>query len=91
MKLLSDDTHPEVERLQIDLIRKAPVFRRLQMAVSLTKTTRWLSWQAICKCNPDKTHEERIRQYILHLYGDELLAERIAGYLKKRKESDDSA
>jgi hypothetical protein len=91
MKLLSDDTHPEVERFHIDLIRRAPVSRRLQMAASLTKTTRWLSWQAICERYPDTAYEERIRQYLQHLYGDKLLAERVAEHLKKRKKSDDSA
>lgn len=91
MKLLSYDTHPEAERVQLDLIRRATVSRRLELAVSLTKTTRWLSWQALCERSPDTSYEERVRHYLLLLYGDKRLAEQVAGLLKRRKESDDSA
>lgn len=42
MNTLSSDTHPEIERLHIELIRKIPLSRRLQMVTSLIKTTRQL-------------------------------------------------
>jgi hypothetical protein len=34
MKTLSSDTHPDVERFHIALLRKAPVFKRLGMVNS---------------------------------------------------------
>lgn len=42
MNTLSSDTHPAVERFHIELIRKIPLPRRLQMVTSLIKTTRQL-------------------------------------------------
>ena len=46
MKTLSPDTHPDVERFHIELLRKASISHKMQMAVSLVKTTRQLSYQA---------------------------------------------
>jgi len=71
MRTLSSDTHSEAERFQIELIRKMPVFRRLQMVASLVKTTRQLSWQGICERYPDETLEAHIKRFVFLLYGDE--------------------
>jgi len=35
MHTLSPDTHSKVEQLHIELLRKAPIFRRLQIVASL--------------------------------------------------------
>jgi hypothetical protein len=66
MNTLSSDTHPEIERLHIELIRKSPISRRLQMVSSLVKTTRQLSWQGICKRYPHDTKEARIERKIFY-------------------------
>jgi len=42
MNTSSSDTHPAVEQFHIELIRKIPHSRRLQMVTSLIKTTRQL-------------------------------------------------
>lgn len=83
MKTLSIDTHPETERIQIELIRKAPIFRRLQVVASLVKTTRQLSWQGICERYPDETEQERLSRFIFLLYGDKSLAWQIGSLLTR--------
>ncbi|MGQ3683961.1 MAG: hypothetical protein ACUBOA_02920 [Candidatus Loosdrechtia sp.] len=55
MSKLSNDIHPEAERIHIELIRKASVNQRLQMVTSLVKTMRLLSWQGICERYPNET------------------------------------
>ena len=77
MKTLSPDTSTKAEQFHIELIRKAPIFRRLQMVNSLIKKTRLLSWQGICDRYPEERPEERIRRFISLLYRDDALARRI--------------
>ena len=77
MKTLSPDTSARAEQFHIELIRKAPIYRRLQMVNSLVKTTRLLSWQGICNRYPKETEEEHIKRFISLLYKDETLAQRI--------------
>lgn len=84
MKTLSSDTHPDVERFHIELLRKAPTSHKLQMVTSLVKTTRQLSYQAICERYPNDTPEERTQRFLILLYGDKLLAKRVTDLLKQR-------
>ena len=77
MKPLSPDTQPEVERIHIEMIRKAPLSLRLQMVTSLIQTTRRLSWRGICERYPRETFESQLRRFILLLYKDEFLADRL--------------
>jgi hypothetical protein len=81
---LSFDTQPQVERIHIEMIRKAPLSLRLQMVASLIKTTRQLSWRGICERYSQETRESRLRRFILLLYGDELLADRIVTRMKEK-------
>lgn len=85
MKTLSPDTHSEAERFQIELIRKAPIFRRIQIVDSLVKTTRQLSWKGIGERYPEETEEERLKRFIFLLYGDESLAQEIIDALTRKK------
>lgn len=84
MKTLSSDTHRKAEKFQIGLIRKATIFRRLQMVVSLSKTTRQLSWQGICERYPEKTLDVRIQLFVSLLYEDAYLARRIVDLVKEK-------
>lgn len=77
MRSLFTDTQPSIERFYIELIRKAPIFRRLQMVTSLIQTTRQLSWRGICERYSQETLESRLRRFILLLYGDKFLADRV--------------
>ena len=88
MNIQSSDTHPEIERLHIELIRKTSVSRRLQMVTSLVKTTRQLSWQGICERYPHDTEEARIERFFTLLYNDNALARKVASLLAQRREAD---
>ena len=85
MNIQSSDTHPEIERLHIELIRKAPISRRLQMVTSLIKTTRQLSWQGICERYPQDTEETRIERFLTLLYNDNVLARNVVSLLAQRR------
>jgi hypothetical protein len=85
MKQLSYDTNPQAEAIQLDLIRKAPVYKRLQVVVSLAKTTRWLTWQALFSRFPDESTESRAERFITLLYDDPSLAKKVKAALLKRK------
>jgi hypothetical protein len=85
MKTLSSDTHPEAEKFHIELIRKANISQRLQMVVSLVKTTRQLSWQGICERYPNEREDTRIQRFIYLLYGNESLAKQVKDLVMLRK------
>jgi len=84
MKELFLDTRSDVEQFHIELIRKIPISRRLQMVTSLIQTTRWLSWLGICERYPHDTAEERHQRFFSLLYGDENLGKRVADLLVRR-------
>jgi hypothetical protein len=84
MKPLSFDTHPQVEQIHIEMIRKAPLSLRLQTVNSLIQTTRQLSWKGICERYPQETLESRLRRFMLLLYEDKSLAERVVKLMMEK-------
>jgi len=68
MKNISRDTNIAAEKVLIRLLREAPVYRRLEIASSLVKTTRRLSWQGLCKRLPGETPRTLAEQFLLLLY-----------------------
>jgi hypothetical protein len=87
MNTLSFDTNSKVEQLHIKLLRKASLFRRLQIVVSLTKTTHQLSWQGICERYASESVEARLERFISFLYEDKLLARRVVDALANKGKS----
>jgi hypothetical protein len=77
MKELFFDTSRQAEKIQIDLLRKASIAKRLQLVNSLVRTTRWLSWQAICMRHSGETKRFRMERFFTLLYNDESLAQKI--------------
>jgi hypothetical protein len=77
MKEPASDTDRQAERIQIDLLREASISKRLQMVNSLVRTTRWLSWQAICERYPNETERFRLERFLALLYNDESLAQKV--------------
>jgi hypothetical protein len=57
MKSLSD-TSLEAQDVLIDLIRRAPVWKRLRMVADLNQTLRLLSMADLRRCYPHATEEE---------------------------------
>jgi MoxR-like ATPase len=70
VKTLSSDTDASAENVLIQLFRQASVYRRLEIVDSLVKTTRRLSWQAICARHPEETPQALTRRFLSLLYPD---------------------
>lgn len=63
------DTTVEADRVQIDLLRAAPVARRLQIAVSLSATVIGAARRALERTNPLTTRLERDLRFVELHYG----------------------
>ena len=80
MQTTSTDTNRGTEAVMIDLLRKTPVWRRLQLADQMSLTARRLALSGLRQRFPGAKEEELRRRFAaLHL-GDEL-AEKVFGPL----------
>ena len=77
------DTHPEMARKQIELLRQASVARRFQLARSLTMPAIELSRRAIRRARPGASERELQIEFVRLHYGADL-AERLKRYLEER-------
>ncbi|MCA9900612.1 MAG: hypothetical protein H6654_15900 [Ardenticatenaceae bacterium] len=66
------DTPPEVERMQIDLLRQAGQARRTQLMLSLSQSMFALSWHNLQKVFPHLSETEQKIKFVELLYGSEL-------------------
>ncbi len=69
------DTDPEAERAQLELLRRATVARRLQLALSLSSSVIGLARNAIRRGLPGAGEEEVGLRFVDLHYGPELAAE----------------
>ncbi len=76
------DTHPDAERVQIELIRKASVAKRIALMRSLTSMLVTLSRRGIAESNPGLSPEEVKLRWAEINYGKPL-ADELRIYLKK--------
>lgn len=79
-----NDTHPEAERIWIDLLRRAGPEKRLAMAIELTDRVVRTAQSAVARAHP---HLSPLEQKLLLAevgYGREL-ADRVREYLLKRE------
>ncbi|MBN1974147.1 MAG: hypothetical protein JW787_10945 [Sedimentisphaerales bacterium] len=83
MKSQSPDTSLEAEKIQIELLRKATISRRMSIVRSLSQTVMYLSRRAIKRANPSFTEREVDIAFVANHYGQDL-AERLRIYLKQR-------
>lgn len=72
MKTQSEDTHPDVERVQIELLRKATVAHRFRLVRSLSQTAIQLAWRAIERANPGASRDELAVIFVTVHHGEEL-------------------
>jgi hypothetical protein len=70
----SADTTPEAERVQIDLLRAAPVARRLHLALQLTATVIGAARRAIGRARPHESPRERDLRFVELHYGADVAA-----------------
>lgn len=83
METLSADTSPEAERVQVALLRKASLARRLALIADLSQMVLQLSWQGLRRAQPEASDQEiRLRSVALN-YGQEL-ADHLATLLERR-------
>ncbi len=85
MKTQSPDTHPDMERLQIELFRKAGPERRVQIALSLSQQLMALTKRTIREMHPDTSEVEKGLIFVSLVYGQDL-ANRVRSYLQERGE-----
>lgn len=74
MKTQSSDTHPEIEKVLISLLRNSSVAKRMSKVRSLSESTIKLSRRAIKRANPDLDETELHLKFISHHYGEKLAA-----------------
>lgn len=66
------DTPPEVEQIQIDLLRQAGQARRTQLMLTLSQSMFDLSWNNLQKLSPHLSETEQKIKFVELLYGPEL-------------------
>lgn len=69
------DTHPEADRILIELLRQAPVWRKLQMLGDLNRTANHLALEGLRDKYPDATDSDLKRHLADLLLGPELAQE----------------
>jgi len=79
----SIDTHPDAENIQISLIRKATIAKRISCTRSFSQSIIQLSRKAIMRANPKLNERELILTFIAYHYGAGL-ANRLREYLDQK-------
>ena len=74
MITLSPDTHPDAERVQIELLRQAPTWRKLHMVAQMNSTLRALALSGLRQRYPDASPDELRRRLADLWLGPELAA-----------------
>jgi len=74
MKTQSPDTSPEAEQVLIELLRRAPAWRRLQLADRMSATVRELCMAGVRSRHPRASEAEVRRRFADIQLGPELAA-----------------
>jgi hypothetical protein len=82
----SSDTDADSERVQVELMRRAPLARRSALALSLSQSMIGLSRNAIRRSMPDASDEDVAVRFVELHYGVEL-ASGLRRYLQARSRS----
>lgn len=72
MAALYSDTHPKMEALQIQLIRRMPMWKKFAMVASLNQTVKTLAISGIKQRHPTATAEQVHRMFVELTLGKEL-------------------
>jgi hypothetical protein len=72
MRTQSEDTSPEMERVQIELIRKASSAKLFGLVRSMSQTMMQASRENIRRLHPDANKEELTLIFVELYYGKEL-------------------
>ena len=80
------DTHPDIERLQIELMRQLPAWRKVELIFELNRTARLFAMAGLRQRHPDATEDELNRRLADIILGPEL-AEKAYGPLNASPEA----
>jgi hypothetical protein len=72
MASLYSDTDPQVEELQVRLLRHTPAWRKLEMLAGLFTTARMLARSGISQRHPQADQNEIDRRLAALLYGEDI-------------------
>jgi hypothetical protein len=72
MSALYSDTDPKIERMQIELIRRMPIWRKMSMVDGLNEAVKSLALTGIKERNPSATPEQIHRMLADLMLGEEL-------------------
>ncbi|MDO8681089.1 MAG: hypothetical protein Q7R30_21430 [Acidobacteriota bacterium] len=84
------DTSVEAERVQIDLLRKAPVSRRLRLAWSLSATVIGVARRALARAQPDASQQDLDLRFVELHYGPDLAAALRAELIRRQGRTESS-
>lgn len=79
----SPDTHPEIEKVQISLIKNLSSAQKISKVRSLSETAILLSRRAIARANPDLDKKDLILKFIFYHYGEKM-ANLLCEYMDRR-------
>ncbi len=82
MTSLYSDTDPKAERVQIELLRRVPAWRKIQMVSQLNETVRTLALSGLRQRHPDAS-PQALRRLLADLILGESLAEKVYGPIQK--------
>jgi hypothetical protein len=74
MSTLSGDTHPDIERLQIERLRQMPLWRKMELMAEMSRTVQTLALAGLRQRYPADTPARRRRRLADMLLGPELAA-----------------
>ncbi|MDZ4159396.1 MAG: hypothetical protein U1B80_06360 [Anaerolineaceae bacterium] len=81
MSVLQPDTQPEMEALQIELLRAAPTWRKLEMLAQLNAAARIFALAGLRQRHP-RADEEELKRRLAGLLLGEDLAHKVYGELR---------
>jgi len=80
----SPDTTPQLEKVQIELIRESSVSRRISTVRSLSQTVMYLSRRAIRRAKPALSEREVDLAFVANHYGEDI-ARRLRLYMERKQ------
>ena len=72
MSVLSSDTHPKIEKMQIEFIQRMPSWKKFAIVDGLNETVKTLAMSGIKQRNPNATTEQLNRMLAGLILGEEL-------------------
>ena len=85
MRTQSVDTHPEIERMHIEMLRRLSPQARMERLNEWSRATMELAWRGLQQANPEATDRELGLLFVAIHYGQPL-ADRLRDFLRRRGE-----